>query len=65
MEIVKAYRTSKGTFYSKEEALKKKNRVRVPMDRFEMEREPVLEVMLLKDGDFYFKLDCVEMKGEQ
>lgn len=30
-----------------------------------MEREPVVEVMLLKDGNFYFKLDCVEMKGEE
>jgi len=62
MEIVKAYRTSKGTFFSKEEAEKRKNRETYGYKNNPNEWERVVEVMILKDGNYFFKLENVEVK---
>ncbi|MDA7915282.1 hypothetical protein N9B98_03335 [bacterium] len=59
MEIVKAYRTSKGTFFNKEEAEKRKNRETYGHKNDPHEWERVVEVMLLKDDNFYFVLEQV------
>lgn len=66
MEIVKAYRTSKGTFFSKEDASKRKNRETYGYGKNDQDQwESVCEVMLLKDGNYYFALNRVEVKRSE
>lgn len=62
MEIVKAYRTSKGTFFRHDEAMKRKNRETYGFNGDESQWEPLREVMLLKSGNYYFDLNHVDVK---
>ena len=50
MEIRKVYVTSKGKFWSREEALKKKNRVKITDPRSPEELEPVREEWVMLVG---------------
>jgi hypothetical protein len=64
MIIKKVYVTSKGVFWDKSEAEKKKNRVKVYGERIGdlVEREPVRESFVLVEGDQVFNLSEVEVK---
>lgn len=64
MIIRKVYVTSKGVFWDKSEAEKKKNRVKVYGERIGdlVEREPVRESFVLVEGDQVFNLSEVEVK---
>jgi hypothetical protein len=64
MIIKKVYVTSKGVFWDKSEAEKKKNRVKVHGERIGdlVEREPVRESFVLVEGDQVFNLSEVEVK---
>jgi hypothetical protein len=64
MIIKKVYVTSKGVFWDKSEAEKKKNRVKVYGERIGdlVEREPIRESFVLVEGDHVFNLSEVEVK---
>ena len=61
MNIVQAYKTSKGLFLSQEEANKKINRVLIPVNRpgEAQEREIVQSVYLLSFDGKYAELNLV------
>ena len=68
MEIRKVYVTSKGRFWKKEEAEKRKNRCKTTDPRAQEDLEPVMEewVMLVRNGPTepvtVFKLTEVEVR---
>ena len=68
MEIIKVYKTSKGTFWSKEEAEKKKNREKEKeFYNTEYQYEKVREVYVLvtwkdQDSGMAFELNPVEIQ---
>ena len=63
MFIKKVYVTSKGVFWDKSEAEKKKNRVKAGGERLGdlVEREPVRESFVLVAGDQVFSLSEVKV----
>lgn len=63
MDIKKVYVTSKGVFWNKSEAEKKKNRAKVYGEwHVDAGREPVKESYVLVEGDQVFNLSEVEVK---
>lgn len=57
MEIITAYRTSRGTFLDFQTAMQKKNRQKIYGSRVgDVEREEVVEVYLLYSNGKYFEL---------
>lgn len=66
MIVVKAYKTSKGTFLSLEEANKKKNKAKEydGRDGGCVGREDPKEIYLLCDHDMYFQLTPIDVIGD-